>query len=48
MHIGIDTHALSTPAQTTALQVFLANEVHCKIAANNQYTPTPCYVFYNN
>ncbi|MBP6715036.1 MAG: alpha-D-glucose phosphate-specific phosphoglucomutase, partial [Aliarcobacter sp.] len=32
MHIGIDTHALSTPAQITALQVFLANEVYCKIA----------------
>ncbi len=45
MHIGIDTHALSTPAQTTALQVFLANEVHCKIAANNQYTPTPVMSF---
>ena len=45
MHIGIDTHALSTPAQITALQVFLANEVHCKIAANNQYTPTPVMSF---
>jgi len=45
MHIGIDTHALSTPAQTTALQVFLANEVHCKIAAKNQYTPTPVMSF---
>ena len=45
MHIGIDTHALSTPAQITALQVFLANEVNCKIAANNQYTPTPVMSF---
>ena len=45
MHIGIDTHALSTPAQTTALQVFLANEVHCKIAAKNTYTPTPVMSF---
>ena len=45
MHIGIDTHALSTPAQITALQVFLANEVHCKIAAKNQYTPTPVMSF---
>ena len=45
MHIGIDTHALSTPAQITALQVFLANEVHCKIAAKNTYTPTPVMSF---
>ena len=45
MHIGIDTHALSTPAQITALQVFLANEVNCKIAAKNQYTPTPVMSF---
>lgn len=45
MHIGIDTHALSTPAQETALQVFLANEVQCKIAAKNSYTPTPVMSF---
>jgi phosphoglucomutase len=45
MHIGIDTHALSTPAQITALQVFLANEVQCKIAAQNEYTPTPVMSF---
>lgn len=45
MHIGIDTHALSVPAQITALQVFLANEVHCKIAINNGFTPTPVMSF---
>jgi phosphoglucomutase len=45
MHIGIDTHALSTPAQITALQVFLANEVHCKIALDNGFTPTPVMSF---
>jgi phosphoglucomutase len=45
MHIGIDTHALSTPAQETALQVFLANEVQCKIAPENSYTPTPVMSF---
>lgn len=45
MHIGIDTHALSTPAQITALQVFLANEVSCKIAVNKEYTPTPVLSF---
>ncbi|KAB7886217.1 phosphoglucomutase (alpha-D-glucose-1,6-bisphosphate-dependent) [Poseidonibacter ostreae] len=45
MHIGIDTHALSTPAQITALQVFLANEVACKIAKKEEYTPTPVLSF---
>jgi len=45
MHIGIDTHALSTPAQITALQVFLANEVPCKIAYEDGYTPTPVLSF---
>tara|TARA_B100001063_G_scaffold173842_1_gene162920 strand:+ start:8687 stop:10318 length:1632 start_codon:yes stop_codon:yes gene_type:complete len=45
MHIGIDTHVLSTPAQITALQVFLANEVSCKIAVNKEYTPTPVLSF---
>lgn len=45
MHIGIDTHALSTPAQITALQVFLANEVSCKIAKEKEYTPTPVLSF---
>ena len=45
LFIGIDTHALSTPAQTTALQVFAANEVKCKIASENNYTPTPVVSF---
>jgi phosphoglucomutase len=45
MHIGIDTHALSTPAQITALQVFLGNEVQCKIAKGGEYTPTPVMSF---
>lgn len=45
LHIGIDTHALSIPAQTTALQVFLANEITCKIASNNSFTPTPVVSF---
>ncbi len=45
MHIGIDTHALSTPAQISALQVFLANEVRCKIAQKSEYTPTPVLSF---
>lgn len=45
LFIGIDTHALSTPAQTTALQVFAANEVKCKIASNDNFTPTPVVSF---
>ncbi len=39
--IGIDSHALSTPAQATALEVLAANEVVTMIAANDEYTPTP-------
>jgi phosphoglucomutase len=41
LYIGKDTHALSTPAQITALQVCVANDVDCAIAKNNGYTPTP-------
>lgn len=39
--MGIDSHALSEPAQSTALQVLAANGVEVMIAANNEYTPTP-------
>ncbi|WP_121628858.1 phosphoglucomutase (alpha-D-glucose-1,6-bisphosphate-dependent) [Poseidonibacter antarcticus] len=45
MHIGIDTHALSVPAQISALQVFLGNGVKCKIANEDGYTPTPVMSF---
>jgi phosphoglucomutase len=45
LYIGIDTHALSIPAQITALQVFAANEVKCKIAQNSGFTPTPVISF---
>jgi len=45
MHIGIDTHALSRPAQISALQVFLGNEVKCKIANEDAFTPTPVISF---
>lgn len=41
LFIGIDTHALSEPAQTTAVEVFAANEVTIMLAANGDYTPTP-------
>jgi len=39
--VGIDSHALSTPAQATTLEVLAANEVVTMIAANDEYTPTP-------
>ena len=39
--IGIDTHALSIPAQATALEVLAANAVVTMIASNDEYTPTP-------
>ena len=45
LYIAKDTHALSTPAQLTALRVFIANGVECVIAANDGYTPTPVLSF---
>ncbi len=39
--MGMDSHALSTPAQATALEVLAANGVITFIAANDEYTPTP-------
>jgi phosphoglucomutase len=39
--LGIDTHALSEPAQASALEVLAANNVTVMIAANGEYTPTP-------
>lgn len=41
LYIGMDTHALSTPAHTTALQVLGANGVKVCYAKNLEYTPTP-------
>ena len=41
LFMGIDTHALSWPAQITALQVLVANGVEVCIAADSAYTPTP-------
>ncbi|MBU4023803.1 phosphoglucomutase, partial [bacterium] len=43
--IAKDTHALSTPAQETALRVFVANGVKCVIAKDGGYTPTPVLSF---
>ena len=39
--MGIDSHALSTPAQITALEVLAANHVVTMISTNDEYTPTP-------
>ena len=41
LYMGQDTHALSAPAQRTALEVFAANGVETVIQSNNGYTPTP-------
>ena len=41
LFMGKDTHALSSPAELTALRVLAANGVHVKIAKNHGYTPTP-------
>jgi phosphoglucomutase len=45
LFIAKDTHALSTPAQITALQVCVANGVSCKIAKDDDFTPTPVLSF---
>ena len=41
LYLGKDTHALSEAAFTTALQVFVANEVTVRIQKGDGYTPTP-------
>ena len=41
LFIGKDTHALSTPAEKTALQVFAANGITTMIDRDGGYTPTP-------
>src|SRR5262249_7649442 len=40
-YIGMDTHALSAPAQRTALEVLAAHGVPVFLAAQDGYTPTP-------
>jgi phosphoglucomutase len=39
--MGKDTHALSSPAQKTALEVLAGNGVHVRIQKNDMPTPTP-------
>jgi len=45
LFIAKDTHALSKPAELTALQVFVANGVSCAISQNDGFTPTPVLSF---
>ena len=41
LYMGKDTHALSAPAQRTALEVLAANEVTTIIQSDDAVTPTP-------
>ena len=41
LFLGIDTHALSGPASTSALEVLAANGVQTMLAVSDEYTPTP-------
>ena len=41
LFLGIDTHALSKPAFSSAMEVLAANSVDVMISASSDYTPTP-------
>ena len=41
LFLGMDTHALSAPAQRTTLEVLAANGVEVRLQAADGYTPTP-------
>ena len=41
LFMGMDTHALSYPAQLSAIEVLAANKVDVRIAKDFGYTPTP-------
>jgi len=41
LYLGKDTHALSAPAEKTALQVLAANAVDTRIQVGDGFTPTP-------
>src|SRR5690348_2288095 len=41
LYMGADTHALSEPAQVSALEVLAANQVRVMVDARGGYTPTP-------
>jgi phosphoglucomutase len=41
LYLGMDTHALSTPALASALEVLAANGVEVMLAEGDDYVPTP-------
>ncbi|GAA1928660.1 phosphoglucomutase (alpha-D-glucose-1,6-bisphosphate-dependent) [Nocardioides lentus] len=41
LFLGADTHALSTPAWATAVEVLVANDVIVMVDSRDGYTPTP-------
>ncbi len=41
LFIGKDTHALSEPAEATAIEVFAANNIEIFLPTGQYYTPTP-------
>jgi phosphoglucomutase len=41
LFLGADTHAVSTPALATALEVLAANGAHVMLSEGDEYTPTP-------
>src|SRR5215472_4519607 len=41
LFLGMDTHALSVPAFTSALEVLAANGVEVMVSEGERYTPTP-------
>jgi len=45
LYIGKDTHALSTPAQISAVRVCAANGIAAAVSKEDAYTPTPLVSF---
>ena len=41
LFLGMDTHALSTPAYSSAIEVLAANGVDVMLATHDEFTPTP-------
>lgn len=41
LYLGRDTHALSGPAQQTAIEVLVANGVHVRVDSRDDFVPTP-------
>ncbi len=41
LYLGKDTHALSGPAQRTAIEVLAANDVNVMVQKDDGFTPTP-------